>query len=235
MWTEEGWHLVLPIKGGSRAKSRLQVEPPVRVQLAHALAQDCLAAVTQAELASVVVVTSDPWMSAAAAASGVGVVPDPGRGPNAAARAGLGVAPARLARAVLLADLPALTVDALLVGLRAAAAHDRAFVPDRQGLGTVLLTARARMPLRPTFGPASAAAHAADGVTRLELDLPRLRTDVDTAEDLAVAVALGVGVHTAALLPQLAPALTTTWSPAPPSAPNPAEGYAAQPSAGHAS
>lgn len=205
MRTEQPWHLVLPVKGGTSAKSRLQVDDGSRLQLAYALALDCLAAVTQAGLASVCVVTSDPWMSAAAATNGAAVVPDPGLGLNAAARAGVAVAPPRLARAVLLADLPALTPADLLTGLRACAGYPRAFVPDRRGDGTVLLAAQAGMPLNPLFGPSSAAAHEADGVSRLTLNLLGLRTDVDTAEDLAAAVVLGVGVHTAPLAARVSP------------------------------
>ena len=42
-------------------------------------------------------------------------------------------------------------------------------------------------------GPHSAARHEADGAARLELDLPRLRTDVDDCDSLAAALVLGPG------------------------------------------
>jgi 2-phospho-L-lactate guanylyltransferase len=57
-----------------------------------------------------------------------------------------------------------------------------------------LLTARAGVPLRPAFGPGSAARHARDAVAIS--GGPGLRTDVDTAEDLSQAERLGFGPST---------------------------------------
>jgi 2-phospho-L-lactate guanylyltransferase len=102
--------------------------------------------------------------------------------------------------AVLLGDLPALRPDDLLAALRAAGGHLRAVVPDVEGTGTVLLTARDGASLEPSFGPGSAARHQAAGATRLDLELPHLRTDVDDDRGLAVALALGVGPATAGVL-----------------------------------
>jgi 2-phospho-L-lactate guanylyltransferase len=64
-------------------------------------------------------------------------------------------------------------------------------VPDLPGTGTVLLAAPAGVPLDPRFGVGSAAAHEASGARRLDGDWPTLRRDVDTADDLAAAYALG--------------------------------------------
>jgi 2-phospho-L-lactate guanylyltransferase len=75
-----------------------------------------------------------------------------------------------------------------------AADHPRAFVADAAGTGTTLLTARAGVPLRPAFGPGSAARHARDAVAIS--GGPGLRTDVDTAEDLSQAERLGFGLST---------------------------------------
>jgi len=76
------WYVVVPVKGGTAAKSRLH--PPAgvaREDLALALATDCLAACCDAvPPARVVVVTSDPRVVAAAAALGTTVVADPARG-----------------------------------------------------------------------------------------------------------------------------------------------------------
>ena len=54
------------------------------------------------------------------------------------------------------------------------------------------------------FGGASRARHAAAGAAELDLDdMPGLRRDVDTPEDLRAAVALGAGPRTAALAGEL--------------------------------
>ena len=52
----------------------------------------------------------------------------------------------------------------------------------------------------PRFGPDSASRHAADGAVRLELDLPRLRTDVDDLQSLVRVLELGAGPSTTAAL-----------------------------------
>ena len=107
--------------------------------------------------------------------------------------------------AVLLADVPALRPDDLSRSLAAAeralaAGARQAFVPDAEGTGTVLLAAARADRLVPRFGPASASAHAAAGAVRLDLDLPRLRRDVDSWPALQLAAALGLGPRTAAVL-----------------------------------
>jgi len=208
----ESWHLVVPVKGGAGAKSRLH--PPLGVtrrDLAWAIAQDCLSAACAGMPAGRVhVVTSDHAAASFAAGLGATVVADPGRGLNEAVRAGVRAAasasPAGAAAllhlpapeaaasgvAVLLGDLPALRPEDLQAGLAAAAHHCRAVVPDADGTGTVLLTSRDGR-LEPEFGAGSAARHTAAGHQRLDLDLPRLRTDVDDDRSLAAARALGLG------------------------------------------
>ena len=208
------WTVVLPLKGGSNAKSRLGAPAP----LATAIALDCLAAVLASELVGeVVVVTADPLLTERAAAAGARVQPEsiPGRGLPAAIADGLAGLSGRCA--VLLGDLPALQPDDLSTALRLAGelltgrfvdgesfpAPGMAFVPDAEGTGTVLLTALTPAALRPAFGPASASAHAAAGAARLDLDLPRLRRDVDTPEDLRTAIALGIGPLTREVLAEI--------------------------------
>jgi 2-phospho-L-lactate guanylyltransferase len=165
-----------------------------------------------------VVVTPDEAVAGAAAAVGADVVPEsrPGAGLLPALADGLGAAQGPVA--VLLGDLPALRSPDLSAALREAGralhAADRAhgaadgdggppamaFVPDAEGDGTVLLAGLDPRAMRPSFGPASAGAHARAGARRLDLALPRLRRDVDTRADLATAAALGVGPRTAAVL-----------------------------------
>jgi 2-phospho-L-lactate guanylyltransferase len=210
---QQGWGLVLPVKGGPRAKSRLGglAAGGAAGGLALAVALDCLDAVRGCpRVGAVVVVTGDPLVAAAVRApGGVRVVGDPGAGLDAAAAAGLAALGPGRPRAVLLADLPCLRPHDLGAALDAAdaqlaAGRAAAVVPDAAGTGTVLL-AQGPGPVRPTrFGPGSAAAHAADGAVRLELALPRLRRDVDTPADLEAALALGVGPATLAALAALA-------------------------------
>ena len=103
--------------------------------------------------------------------------------------------------AALVGDLPALRPAELDAALTAAAAHPAAFVADHLGTGTTLLTAGPATTLAPHFGPGSAAAHAR-GAVALSAG-PGLRTDVDTAADLARAAELGVGMRTAREVPHL--------------------------------
>ena len=100
--------------------------------------------------------------------------------------------------AALVGDLPALRPADLAGALAAAARYHRAFVPDASGTGTTLLAATGGIPLEPSFGLDSAARHAVTA-ERLEAGAG-LRGDVDTARDLAVALRLGVGAATRALL-----------------------------------
>ncbi len=197
--------LVLPVQSAARAKSRLVAPAGVdHATLARAIATDALAAVRACDrVVRRVVVTSDPVIGPAARALGDEVVADPGSGLTAAVTAGAARA-RRLdpdgAVGALLVDLPALTADDLALALDAAAVHSRSVVADTEGTGTVLLTALAGVELRHAFGTGSAARHAALGAVALDLDLPRLRRDVDTAAALRVATALGLGPRTAAVL-----------------------------------
>lgn len=198
------WTVVVPVKDLGSAKSRLDAPSGrARAELALAFARDTLTAVlAAARVAAVVLVTSEPRMVEAAPAR-VRVVPDPRHGLVAALVAGAEVAGGGRV-ALLLADLPALRPDELDAALTAAAGHERAMVPDAEGTGTTLLTASRAELLRPAFGPGSRAAHERAG-HRVVAAGPGLRRDVDTADDLAAAVRLGVGPVTAAALAALTP------------------------------
>ncbi|WP_432836056.1 2-phospho-L-lactate guanylyltransferase [Dactylosporangium sp. CA-092794] len=107
----------------------------------------------------------------------------------------------RVGVVALTADLPAMRPCDLESALVAAARTGRrAFVPDLEGTGTVLLAAPAGEPLAPHFGPGSAAAHLRSGAVRLDGAWPSLRRDVDTAADLDAAARLGLGTHTGQVL-----------------------------------
>lgn len=199
------WRVVVPVKGGPAAKSRLRVPEGVdRLDLATALALDTVAAAVAAVGApAVTVVTSDARVRAGLQGLGVDVVADPAAGLNAAISAGLTRVRPDEAGAVLLGDVPALRPAELSAALALAAAHPVALVPDAEGTGSVLLAARPGVHVTPRFGAGSAAAHEAAGAVRLEPPLPGLRRDVDDEESLGQALALGVGRHTAALLAHL--------------------------------
>jgi len=92
------WTVVLPVKVLANAKSRLAVlAGSRRADLALALASDTVAAVVAcAEVARVLVVTSDATAGSRLAALGALLVPDePGDGLNVALRHGASVASAR--------------------------------------------------------------------------------------------------------------------------------------------
>jgi 2-phospho-L-lactate/phosphoenolpyruvate guanylyltransferase len=206
---DPGWTVVLPLKGGPAAKSRLGAP----AGLATAIALDCLDAVLATDgVDVVVVVTPDPALALAAAAAGAQVRPESALGGGLLPAVADGLAGVRGRCAVLLGDLPALRPDDLAIVLKLAAevlgrpvpgrdpVPSMVFVPDAEGTGTVLLTALDPVAMRPSFGPASAAAHQAAGAFRLGISMPRLRQDVDTPADLQAAVELGVGPRTRAVL-----------------------------------
>ncbi|WP_424322671.1 2-phospho-L-lactate guanylyltransferase [Gordonia sp. (in: high G+C Gram-positive bacteria)] len=209
--------VVLAVKALDAAKSRLSQEVPSDVQrreVVAAMLADTMAAVRGAEVKRFTVVSPDPAVHRLAQEFGGLGIDEPalisGLSPlNTALLTGIAAsaATADLA-AALQADLAALDTPTLRQALAAArtaidSGAPAAFVADRSGEGTALLVVRTSGPLTPRFGPGSAAAHRAAGAVELDpnrLQWPRLRTDVDTPEDLATARELGLGPRTAAAL-----------------------------------
>jgi 2-phospho-L-lactate guanylyltransferase len=197
--------VVVPAKRLAVAKTRLRpltagsADPHAAWVLAL-LADTVAAAAACAAVAGIVVVTDDPEAAAVVRELGARTVPDePDRGLNPALAHGA-LAAGTAAVAALSSDLPALKPAELGAALAAAAdAAPRCFVADAAGTGTTLLTAVGAA-LDPRFGRASAAAHRAGGAGELRGDWPGLRRDVDTAEDLLAAAALGLGARTARLV-----------------------------------
>ena len=202
------WGLVVPVKRLSLAKSRLG--PPhgpydqgARQALALAFASDVVSAgVACPQVIAVVVVTDDLLAAATLTALGAQVVADhPDAGHNAALEHGADLARSRFGAAgvaSLSADLPCLSAAVLSAALTDLAADERAFVADATGSGTTLLAASGNAPLAPSYGPRSADRHRAGGARELNV-AQALRLDVDTPDDLALALALGVGPATAAV------------------------------------
>lgn len=196
------WSLVVPVKMLAVAKSRLGVAVAPGLALAFAL-DTVAAAVRTPAVTRVIVVTDDEQVRAAVTALGAVSLPDVRRGGlNAAVRSGasyaVGIAgPHPIA--ALPSDLPALTADQLQAALVAAFAHNRAFVPDADGLGTTLLAERDGH-LEPRYGTGSAAAHRRSGAVPLDGEWPGLRRDIDTINDLLAARGHGLGPATTAVL-----------------------------------
>ncbi|NHD17296.1 MULTISPECIES: 2-phospho-L-lactate guanylyltransferase [unclassified Actinopolyspora] len=198
-----GVQLLVPIKPLHLAKTRLRgaSEPADRHSgLVAALASDTVVAARSTTYAvEVIVVTSDPHLTALFRDNGVEVLDDsPASGLNAALRYGDRVLRQRNPEArvgALQADLPALRPEDLDAAITEAGA-DRVFCSDGQGTGTTLLLARRGSALRPEFGPGSARAHRNGGARELRAPLESLRRDVDLPADLEAAAALGLGAHT---------------------------------------
>ncbi|MEW1954126.1 2-phospho-L-lactate guanylyltransferase [Terrabacter sp. NPDC080008] len=193
------WHVVVPVKETAHGKSRLaRAVGSDRAHLSAAIATDTLTAVVEAVGAErLVLVTGDAGLRSSWSGRGVRVVPDPGSGLNDAVSVGMRHAGTGAPVAALLGDLPALDAPSLRSALEVAAGLDQSFVPDADGTGTVLRCGR---DFEPRFGADSAARHEADGAVRLELPLPRLRTDVDDARSLSRARRVGLGPATRAVL-----------------------------------
>lgn len=203
--------VVLAVKRLDAAKSRLAAVVPDerRRELVAAMLTDTVSAVHAAGIGSVTVVTPDPRVAEVVSAFGVRTLDEPAAGElsplNAALAFGIAqVRPPTPLVAVLQADLAALDSVSLTESLDDASATiargaAAAFVADRSGEGTALLVVRASTAFTPRFGPGSAAAHRAAGAAELDpahRRWARLRTDVDTPDDLSAAVDLGLGPRT---------------------------------------
>jgi 2-phospho-L-lactate guanylyltransferase len=199
------WSVVVPAKRLAFAKTRLRPltsaggSPSAHADLVLALLADTVAAALACPVVGgVLVVTDDPAAAAEVTRLGARTVPDePDSGLNPALEHGARTAGGP-AVAALSSDLPALGPGELAAALAAAEAAPRCFVADAHGTGTTLLTA-VGTPLRPAFGPGSAAAHRAGGAVELSGDWPGLVRDVDTAADLRAALKLGTGTRTSGL------------------------------------
>ncbi|MEV6427472.1 2-phospho-L-lactate guanylyltransferase [Nocardia sp. NPDC051463] len=209
-------HAVIAVKSLDRAKSRLsdRLRPEHRARLVLAMLADTVtAAAATAQVVSVTVVTPDPTVADLARTLGATVHPEPHRDAiDPADPDGLNTALTDAASALrhrhgpidllaLQADLPALRPEELSDMLATAPQDVRSIVVDHAGTGTAALLVRAATTvLDPRFGPDSARRHIAAGAVALGGEWPGLRLDVDTADDLDLAVDLGAGDTTRAVL-----------------------------------
>jgi 2-phospho-L-lactate guanylyltransferase len=199
---------VIALKPTTHAKSRLAVPDPLRRRLAWTMALDTLAALLRA-LPHVLVVSDQRALEAQLRRAGlaVEVISESGHvGINSALSRGAQTLQAQGFTTVMacVGDLPALRRDSILRILDASRAHRRSFVADASGVGTTILVAH-HVDLAPQFQGRSAAAHYASGAVSLSNEaigspIADARRDVDTEADLAVAIGLGVGPATRALV-----------------------------------
>jgi 2-phospho-L-lactate guanylyltransferase len=199
------WSLVVPVKRLEVAKSRIALGAADRADLALAMATDTVAAAVACALVSrVVVVTDDARAIAALGGPDVTIVADePDAGLNPALRHGATAADGPRIVAVS-ADLPALTATDLATVLVAASRHSSGVVADQTGTGTTVLTAATAATFTPAFGAASFAAHRRAGSVDLTaIAAPSVRRDVDTVEELRIALGLGVGDATQRIVARL--------------------------------
>jgi 2-phospho-L-lactate/phosphoenolpyruvate guanylyltransferase len=176
---------VIPLRGFDSAKTRLAAEMSAtdRARIAAAVAARVVAACRTAGWDSLVVSSAADvilWSEALK----VRVVPDPGSGLDAAATAGIAIAPAG-PWAVIHGDLPLITATDL-DGIAAAAEGAVVLAPSRDG-GTNLVAASG--PFEFSYGPASFSRHLARVAARSPRVIIRvgLAVELDTPADLAAA------------------------------------------------
>jgi 2-phospho-L-lactate guanylyltransferase len=206
------WSIVIPFKGAPAAKSRMAERFDLRERgaLADAFLRDVVhAAISVPTVDRILVVAPHSVSTPSGDDDRVATVPDPGTGLNDAVAAGIRAARAAdpgVGVAVLTGDLPLIRSGDLSEALQLASAHERAFIPDKDGTGTTMLAAGPGILVEPCFGIGSAAAHLARGHVRLELPAASsLRFDVDTPAELELAVQRGgLGPATRAALASLA-------------------------------
>lgn len=192
---------VVPVKTLTLAKTRLALPAEQRTELALAFALDTISALLRNPgVSGVLVVTSDPVIGWRLRQHSVRLVPDEGLGLDLAVRSGIAAATTWMPTAgvvVVPADLPCLRADDLTRVLEDARTTRGAFVPDRSMTGTTLLIHPPGRTAVASYGLGSAARHRSLGLHPLHDAPVRARHDVDTMEDLRVAMVLGTGPETA--------------------------------------
>lgn len=188
---------VIPVKRLGFALRRLSrvLAPDDRRDLQIAMLEDVLAACRDAErLDGIVVVTEDLDAAMLAQDSGAAAVPDhsPPRGMNAAVEIGLETVDEHHADAalILVSDLALASGTAIDAVIEAAPrGRGAVLVPSRDGTGTNAFLLEPPKALTPQLGRDSRAKHNALARERelplVELAVPELGLDIDTASDLA--------------------------------------------------
>lgn len=188
---------IVPVKARAAGKQRLAhaLSEELRARLTRVMLEHVLATLTAcAEVSGVSVMTPDRDRLP----PDVGVIPDAsGGGLNESLHAALALLQRRgVTRvAILLADLPRLTVEDVSALVRAAEDTGIALAPDHTGTGTNAACVPVPTPLRFQFGPDSFARHRAEaarlGLRAASVTREGLAFDLDEPADLARLRALG--------------------------------------------
>ena len=173
-------HVLVPLKALDRAKTRLAeaLSPEERAELMRSLLEGVVAAVREAGIERVTVVTGESL-------DGYEVWEDRGLAWNDALATAMNEVVTAPLAAVVSADLPLLRAEEIEELLEATPSRGIAIARALDG-GTNAVAMRPPGLVRTHFGePRSAAVHAGLGVEHVVVDLPGLSFDVDTPEDLA--------------------------------------------------
>jgi 2-phospho-L-lactate guanylyltransferase len=201
---QEDVGVIIAVKRLGAAKTRLApvLSAAGRENIVLAMLVDTIGAASAvAAVRAITIVTPDEVAAGIARGLGAQVVvdPTPAQHPdplnNAILHAAAVVGATTSNVVVLQGDLPTLQTQELAGAIDAARRVRRSFVADRQGTGTAALFAFG-VPPDPLFGTNSARRHRDSGAVELTEGWPGLRCDIDTAEDLSVAMRLGVGPAT---------------------------------------
>jgi 2-phospho-L-lactate guanylyltransferase len=178
--------IVVPFRGVADKTRIAAAAAELRSQLALAMLYDVLSACTPVGRTLLVTSAESEGAQAAAAALGVEVVPDAGKGQGEAVAAALvraGEGPV----VVVNADVPCATSRDVLALLGAMPAGGMALVRAEDGTTNALALAAGWL-FAPLYGPGSADRFAERarrlGVEAVEVDLPNLADDVDELADL---------------------------------------------------
>lgn len=183
------WTVIVPLKSEAVRKSRLapHLTVPERRDLTDMLFERVVAAITLCqEVRRILVLAPEAppmWTGE--------MLIDRCRGLNQElAGASLSLDESKLA--VIHADLPRLTAGDVSCLLAAADARGSAIAPDRHGTGTNALALQSSRSFRFRFGTGSFARHAGQLPGAKIIDRPGFSFDLDTLEDLDLAVEAGL-------------------------------------------
>jgi 2-phospho-L-lactate guanylyltransferase len=201
---------VVPVKRLHLAKRRMapMLSQSERTMLARVMLQDVLATLGAAELAGVVVVSSDPMAEELAKQFHARVVADASEsGVNDALRHGLASLDPKSSPLIVPADVPLATVGEVQAVINSMEHQDVALVPAHADGGTNALAMRTPDLLAPSFGIDSHARHLAaarqENLSVETLRLDGLGFDLDRPEDLIMPVKENDHSLTTAVLAEL--------------------------------
>ncbi|HAX23841.1 MAG TPA: 2-phospho-L-lactate guanylyltransferase [Thermomicrobiales bacterium] len=185
-------YALLPFRGLVNAKSRLAsaLSEAERRQLALALLNRAVAAVADAGVERIAVVTRDPLLAASGLDPRAEVLLQDNEGLNAAVRQGQRWALSGGAGGllILLPDLPTLDVADIRAIIDAAAPDAAVLAPDRHGTGTNALLLAPPDGIAPAFGVGSAARHrrslALADIPITDVERRGTHLDLDTPDDI---------------------------------------------------